>query len=169
MRTRLNRANRGLQEEYLMKGLLENKDFLSGLHFLFLGGVGWWMARDYPFGSALRMGPGYFPTVLSVMMLCAGIWFVIKGIRNHDPVQGNWSIRALIVLPLSTVIFGILMEESGFMAAMIALVIVSAAVGQGVQVDRGHPAHRRTHIPVQAGFIYGLGLPYPLIKGLWGY
>jgi putative tricarboxylic transport membrane protein len=52
-----------------MKGSpLNNKDFLSGLHFLFLGGLGWWMARDYPFGSALRMGPGYFPTVLSVIV-----------------------------------------------------------------------------------------------------
>ncbi len=55
-----------------MKGLFNNRDFLSGLHFLLLGGGGWWMARDYPFGSALRMGPGYFPTVLGGMMIAFG-------------------------------------------------------------------------------------------------
>jgi hypothetical protein len=153
-----------------MKGsLLDNKDFLSGLHFLFFGGIGWWMARDYPFGSALRMGPGYFPTVLSVMMICAGIWFVIKGIRNHDPVVGNWSIRALIVLPVSTILFGFLMEESGFVAAMVALVIVSAAAGRDFKWIEVILLTIGLTVACAAGFIYGLGLPYPMIKGLWGY
>ena len=45
--------------------LNENKDFLSGLHFIGIGALGIFMAQDYPMGSALRMGPGYFPIVLS--------------------------------------------------------------------------------------------------------
>jgi putative tricarboxylic transport membrane protein len=146
-----------------------NRDFLSGLHFLFFGGIGWWMARDYPFGSALRMGPGYFPTVLSVMMILAGIWFVIKGMRSSDWVQGNWSIRALIVLPLSTVIFGILMEEVGFIPAMIGLVYVSAASGKEFNWLEVTLLTIGLTVACAAGFIYGLGLPYPLIKGVWGY
>jgi hypothetical protein len=152
-----------------MKRLFDNKDFLSGLHFLFLGGIGWWMARDYPFGSALRMGPGYFPTVLSVIVLIAGIWFVIKGVRSDDMVKGNWSIRALIVLPLATCIFGILMEEGGFVPAMIGLCIVSAASGKEFKWLEVILLTIGLTISCAAGFIYGLGLPYPMIKGLWGY
>ena len=153
----------------MKSGLFNNRDFLSGLHFLFFGGIGYWMARDYPFGSALRMGPGYFPTVLSIMMLCAGIWFVIKGTRTNDPVQGNWSIRALIVLPLATVIFGILMEEIGFIPAMIGLIYVAAAAGRDFKWLEVTLLTIGLTIACAAGFIYGLGLPYPLIKGVWGY
>ena len=153
-----------------MKGSpLSNRDFLSGLHFLFLGGVGWWMARDYPFGSALRMGPGYFPTVLSIIVFIAGIWFVIKGLRSDDAVQGNWSIRALIVLPVATIIFGFLMEEAGFIPAMIGLCIVSAASGKEFKWVEVMLLTVGLTVCCAAGFIYGLGLPYPLIKGLWGY
>ena len=152
-----------------MKRLFDNKDFLSGLHFLFLGGIRWWMARDYPFGSALRMGPGYFPTVLSVIVVIAGIWFLIKGMRSDEIVKGNWSIRALIVLPLATCIFGILMEEGGFVPAMIGLCIVSAASGKEFKWLEVILLTIGLTISCAAGFIYGLGLPYPMIKGLWGY
>ena len=152
-----------------MKEWLKNRDFLSGLHFLFLGGIGWWMARDYPFGSALRMGPGYFPTVLSVITFIAGVWFVIKGMRSDDMVKGNWSIRALIILPLATVIFGVLMEEAGFIPAMIGLCIVSAASGPEFKWSEVLLLTIGLTVACAAGFIYGLGLPYPLIKGVWGY
>ena len=152
-----------------MKGLFNNRDFLSGLHFLFLGGVGWYMARDYPFGSALRMGPGYFPTVLSVIVVIAGIWFCIKGMRSDDWVQGNWSIRALIILPIATCIFGWLMEEAGFIPAMIGLCVVSAASGREFKWGEVLLLTVGLTILCAVGFIWALGLPYPLIKGLWGY
>ena len=148
--------------------LLENRDFLSGLMFAGVGGLGWWMARDYPFGSALRMGPGYFPTVLSVAMVVAGAWFMIKGIRSGERVEGNWSIRALIVLPISMALFGWLMEEAGFVPAMFTLVVVSSAAGREFKwVEVLLNALGLTAV-CAAGFIYGLGLPYPMIKGFWG-
>ena len=147
---------------------LNNPDFLSGLMFTVIGTLGWWMARDYPFGSALRMGPGYFPTVLSVLMVIAGIYFLIKGIRSSQLVQGNWSIRALCVLPISMVVFGVLMEEAGFIPACLPLVIVSAAASKEFKWVEVTLLAVGLTIASAAGFIYGLGLPYPLIKGLWG-
>jgi len=65
------------------------------------GAVSMWIARDYPFGSALRMGPSYFPTVLGGIMIAFGLYVLALGPRkDHEKIQGNWSIRALIVLPL---------------------------------------------------------------------
>ena len=45
--------------------LSNNKDLLAGLLLTSFGVIGFYMALDYPFGSALRMGPSYFPRVLS--------------------------------------------------------------------------------------------------------
>lgn len=147
-----------------------NKDLWAGLMYIGTGVLGIGMALDYPFGSALRMGPGYFPSVLSGIMIFFGIYCLVLGLRkNHEKIQGNWSVRALIVLPISMVVFGFLMEESGFVAAMIALVIVSAAAGREFKWMEVGALTIGLTVVCAAGFIYGLGLPYPMIKGLWGY
>ena len=98
-----------------------NRDFFGGLLYIVTGLLGWWIARDYPFGSALRMGPGYFPTVLSWMMIAFGIAILLMGVKNNIKISGNWSIRALIVLPIATAVFGWMMEETGFLPAMLEI------------------------------------------------
>jgi putative tricarboxylic transport membrane protein len=148
--------------------LRNNKDFLSGLMFAGVGAVGWWMALDYPFGSALRMGPGYFPSVLSVIMFISGLYFMGKGLRSDERVQGTWSLRALSILPLAMAVFGILMEDAGFIPASLALIIVSALAGREFKWVEVTLLAVGLTIVSAAGFIYGLGLPYPLIKGFWG-
>jgi len=145
--------------------LKNNKRFLTGIMFLIIGGVSIYIAQDYPMGTALRMGPGYFPIVLGGMIGLFGIYELILGALKPDPVKGNWSVKALIILPLSAVVFGILMETAGFIPALIALIFVSAASG---------PEFKFTEVLISAVvitvcsvglFIYGLGLPYPLIGG----
>ena len=150
--------------------LRTNKDFWAAMMYIGTGVIGWWIARDYPFGSALRMGPGYFPIVLSGLMIAMGLYVLALGLRkDHEKIQGNWSIRALIVLPLSCVIFGILMEEAVFIPAMAALIPISAAAGRDFRWLEVALLTVGLTIACAAGFIYGLGLPYPLIKGMWGY
>jgi len=147
-----------------------NKDLWAGLMYIGTGALGMWIARDYPFGSALRMGPGYFPTVLGGIMVAMGIYVLALGLRkDHEKIQGNWSIRALIVLPISMVVFGILMEEAGFIPAMAALIPISAAAGRDFKWLEVVPLTIALTIACAAGFIFALGLPYPLIKGMWGY
>lgn len=147
-----------------------NKDLWAGLMYITTGAIGMWIAKDYPFGSALRMGPGYFPTVLGGLMIAMGCYVLALGLRkDHEKIEGNWSIRALIVLPIAMVVFGFLMEEAGFIPAMLALVPISALAGREFKWLEVVPLTIGLLIACTAGFIWGLGLPYPLIKGLWGY
>jgi hypothetical protein len=147
-----------------------NKDLWAGLMYIGTGAVGMWIAKDYPFGSALRMGPGYFPSVLGGLMVVMGIYVLALGLRkNHEKIEGNLSLRALIVLPISMVVFGILMEEAGFIPAMAALIPVSAAAGRDFKWVEVILLTIGLTILCAAGFIFALGLPYPLIKGMWGY
>ena len=144
--------------------LLNNKRFLAGLMFLAIGAVAIWMAQDYPIGSALRMGPGYFPIVLSGIMILFGIYELVLGIMKSDPVKGNWSIRALIVLPLAAVLFGILMEHGGFIPALVVLVFASAAASNEFKFMEVLISAVVLTIGSVGLFIYGLGLPYPLFS-----
>ena len=154
------------QEARMKVPLMNNKRFLSGIMFLGIGAVAIYIAQDYPMGSALRMGPGYFPIVLGGIMGLFGIYELIIGVLKPDPVQGNWSIRALAILPISAVIFGVLMEHAGFIPALIALVFASALASNEFKFWEVLLLSVGLTIGCTGLFIYGLGLPYPLIVGM---
>ena len=145
--------------------LRNNKRFLSGIMFLIIGGGAIYMAQDYPMGTALRMGPGYFPIVLGGIITMFGIWELIIGVLKPDPVKGNWSLRALIILPLSAVIFGVMMEKVGFVFAMIVLIYVSALSSKEFRFWEVTALAIGLTAASVGLFIYGLGLPYPLFSG----
>ena len=147
--------------------LRSNKDFWAGMMFFIIGAVAILMARHYPYGSTLRMGPGYFPVVLSVILIAFGLYVMLRGMRKNEKIQGNWSIRALIVLPLSMVIFGIVMEIGGFVPALIVLCFVSAASGREFKFKEVLLLTLILGVSSVAVFVWGLGLPYPLFQKIW--
>ena len=143
-----------------------NRDFWAGLVFAGTGVAAMFIARNYPFGSTLRMGPGYFPRVLGGILLLFGIYVMVRGLRSHEKIEGNWSIRALIVLPLAMVLFGVLMGFLGFIPALVTLIFGSAAASREFKfIEILLLTVLLTSLSV-AMFIWGLGLPYPLIKFL---
>ena len=146
--------------------LPDSKDFWSGIMLIAIGGVAVFIARDYPFGTALRMGAGFFPVVLGMALVLFGLYFAIRGLRASAKIEGNWSLRALIVLPLAFVAFGILMEYAGFVPAMVALIVGSAAAGTEFRIGEVLVLSVLLTVMCVALFIWALGLPYPLIIGL---
>ena len=144
----------------------DNKDFLTGLMFIGVGALGIYMAQDYPMGSALRMGPGYFPIVLSGLLILFGIYCLIQGLLKPEKLKGDgWSLRALVILPIGAVIFGLLMEYAGFIPALVVLVFVSAYAGNEFKFVEVLLLSIGLTIGSWALFIWGLGLPYPLFVG----
>jgi predicted MFS family arabinose efflux permease len=145
--------------------LHKNKDFWAGIMLIGTGAAAMFIARDYRFGSALRMGPGFFPTILGGILIAFGIGVMVAGLRSGEKIQERLSLRALILLPLSLVLFGELMQHAGFIPALVSLVFVSAASGKGFKVTEVLLLTAVLTIASVALFIWGLGLPYPLIKG----
>lgn len=146
--------------------LRNNKDFWAGAMLIATGLASIFIARDYPFGSAFRMGPGYFPSVLGGVLALFGIVLLARGLRGGEKIAGGWSPRALIMLPLSFILFGALMDHAGFVPALAVLIFGSAAAGHEFKfVEIALLTVLLTAVAV-AIFIWGLGLPYPLLVGL---
>lgn len=145
--------------------LRQNPDVLSGLMFIVVGAGGMWIARDYPFGSALRMGPGYFPTVLGGIMVVMGIYTLLMGLKRQERIKRTWSVRALVILPLTTLVFGFMMEHAGFVAAVIVLSILAATASPEFHWLEQVILAIGLTIGCVGLFIYGIGLPYPLFAG----
>ena len=145
--------------------VVNNKDFWAGVAFFITGAVAMVIAWDYRFGSTLRMGPGYFPIVLSAIMIVFGLTIMLKGLRRREKIKGNWSIRALILLPLSLVLFGVLMRHAGFLPALVVLIFGSAAAGREFKFLEVLPLAGLLILLSWFVFVWGMGLPYPLFRG----
>jgi len=142
-----------------------NKDFWAGMMFITTGAAAMFIAREYPFGTALRMGPGFFPTVLGGILMVIGLYVLFMGLRNHEKIQGNWSIRAMSLLPASIVLFGVLMAYAGFIPALLLLIFGAAFAGKEFKlVEVSLVAVLLITLSIGV-FIWGLGLPFPLITG----
>jgi hypothetical protein len=145
--------------------LRSNKDFWAGIMLIATGAASIFIARDYPFGGTMRMGPGYFPSMLGGILALFGIYVMIIGLRRGEKITVHCSTRALIVLPLSLIAFGVLMTYVGFIPALAVLIFGSASAGRDFKfVEVLLLTVILTALSV-AIFIWGLGLPYPLIKG----
>ncbi len=148
-----------------MKHMLRHRDFWGGVMLILIGVAAVYLAKDYRLGSMLRMGPGFFPAVLGVILILFGLNVMVKGLIRGEKIQGNWSPRALIVLTLSLVLFGVLVEHAGLIPALVVLIFGSAFAGKKFRlVEVCLLTVVLTGLSMVL-FIWGLGLPYPLIKG----
>ncbi len=144
---------------------IKSKDFWAGLMLITIGAAAMIVSRDYRFGSALRMGPGFFPTILGGIVIVFGIAVMAVGLRGGEKIREKVSLRALILLPLSLILFGELMKYAGFIPALVVLVFVSAAAGREFKLTEVVLLTLVLTVAAVALFIWVLGLPYPLIKG----
>ncbi len=138
------------------------EDFWAGLMFVGFGILAIVVARNYPMGSALRMGPGYFPTWLGGIMVVIGAIMTGRAYRIEGEAIGRWGWRALLWLSAAFAGFGLLIEKAGFVLALLALIISSSLAGRDTR-----PIELVVLIVVLiagsvALFIYGLELPYLL-------
>ena len=142
---------------------LDSKDFWGGAMLIVTGVVAVVMARNYTFGTALRMGPGYFPSVLGGLLILFGLYLVVAGLRSGEKIEGSWSLRALIILPLSLVLFGVLIDRAGFVPALLVLIFGSAAGGTEFKPIEVLLFSVFLTALCVALFVWALGLPYPLL------
>jgi Tripartite tricarboxylate transporter TctB family len=146
--------------------LRSSKDIWAGLMLIGIGGAAMLIASNYPFGTALRMGPGYFPIILGALLIVFGLAILAYGLRSRERIAGSWSLRALIILSLSLVLFGVLMEHAGFIPAMMVLIFGSATASTEFKFVEILLFSIGLTVLSVIVFVWALGLPYPLILGV---
>jgi hypothetical protein len=144
------------------------KDLGAGILYLAFGAVGYFIALDYGFGQASRMGPGYFPSVLSALLMLFGAAAIVRSfISKHPEEVGAFAWKPLAFVCGSTVLFGLLLVPAGLIVALVALSLVSAAGSHFFKFEWKAVAALVVLVAFCAlVFAKGLGVPMPLI-GTW--
>ena len=139
-----------------------NQDFVSGLMFVGWGVAGLWIGRDYPMGSALRMGPGYLPRLLCWGLVILGLAIAIKGAMVAGEKLERWRWRPLVVVSLSVLAFAFLLEPGGLLVATLAIVVIGAFGGPEFQLIESIILAAGLAAGAVVIFVYGLKLPLPI-------
>lgn len=151
-----------------MSAVKNQKDLGAGLLYLAFGAVGFYMARDYGMGQASRMGPGYFPTVLSGLLMVFGAAAIVRSFLSKNPEQvGSFAWKAALLVCGATALFGVLLIPAGLIAALVVLCLVSAAGSKFFRFEwKAVGALVVLVVFCALVFAKGLGVPMPLL-GTW--
>ena len=146
--------------------VLARRDVLAGLMFIGVALFGLWLSRNYPIGTALRMGTGYVPRLLCWILLGLGTVVLVQGLRDAQgaPVSSGqaWGWRPVVFVTASLVIFGLSIERLGLVLSILLLVGVGAVAARGLRLLETVAA-ALVLIALSWGiFILGLGLTIPV-------
>jgi hypothetical protein len=142
---------------------LRDADVLCGLMFIAFAVTGFALSTELESGSAMVMGPGYFPRLLSAILLVLGIAITAVGLWGgaRNPTHG-WTVRPLAMVSVAALLFAALLQKGGIVLAIAVAVIVGSFAGA---------PPRATHLALLtvalvlgsvALFVWGIGIPLPI-------
>lgn len=110
------------------------RELAAALTLIATGGISLWLAQDYALGSIIRMGPGFVPRALSILLIVLGLmlsWSALRptGDGDVDDLSVNWRPAILVLGALLG--WALLVRRIGFVPSTFFLVILcSLAEGQ---------------------------------------
>ncbi|WP_342731275.1 tripartite tricarboxylate transporter TctB family protein [Bradyrhizobium sp. B117] len=153
-----------------MKGLAirNQRAFASGALFLAIAIFFFVVALQYPAGTAAKMGPGYFPRMLAIVLAAIGLVVMLGAIKPGASREAlrQWDLKGLAWITGSVVLFGALLFPLGLVGALFALIMVSSKASPEFTWT-GALTNAAVLIALcLAVFVYGLGLPLPVWPSL---
>jgi hypothetical protein len=141
------------------------KDFWAGLMFIGFG-IGFAIvAQNYQMGTAVRMGPAYFPTVLGALLAILGIAILVQSLAIEGPKVPPFLLRPLFFILFGIVLFGVFLKPLGLVLASAIVVGVGAFGGHEFRWKEVAVLYAILAVFSVLVFVKALGLPFPIWPG----
>ena len=150
-----------------------HKDFFSGLMFLAVGGGFAWGATTYSVGTGARMGPGYFPLLLGILLAIIGAVIMFKATVvetvDGDPV-GKWAWKQIVFIIGANLLFGVLLAglpsfgipAMGLIVAIYGLTFVASLAGSQFNFKEVFVLATILAAGSYGAFVWALNLQFPV-------
>jgi len=150
--------------------LRNRQDFWSGVMFIALGLGFAWQASSYQMGTAARMGPGYFPFWLGIVLALLGAIVLLGSLSKKAPDtrvdKFDWRIVFLVVG--SVVVYGLVLKLLGVYISVFILVVVSSLASHEFSLKVAVANGIFLVVFSYLAFVKGLGLIFPLWPSFLG-
>ena len=102
------------------------RDLTGGALSAAFGAGAYLKSRSYDFGSPLRMGPGFFPAVLGILIFFFGLALMARATIARNAGRREFKWRPAIAIPAGIGAFAVLLERAGLAPATLALVLIAS-------------------------------------------
>ena len=141
------------------------QDFGSAIVFLLIGLAGLYFGKDLTYGTTSRMGPGYFPYLLSWLIIGIGVVVGLMSLSIEGPPIEPPQFRPGFFVLLSVVVFGYMMSYVGLAITGVAMTLIAAFARRQVNLFESLLLGIGLSIGCVLIFVYALGQPLP---AWWG-
>ena len=142
------------------------QDFGSAILIILIGAAGVYFGSELTMGTAGRMGPGYFPRLLSWIIIAIGLFIGFKSLVIDGPPIQPPKLRPMLFVLTSILIFGYSMRVIGLALTAIILVFIAAHARRDVNYLETAIFAVGLSLGTILVFVYALGQPLP---AWWGY
>lgn len=155
-----------------------DRDVYAGGLLALVGSAFAWGSTSYTVGSSARMGPGYFPLMLGVLLALLGLIILLRGWRR-GPAQrqavGAWAWKPLFFIVASNLLFGVLLgglpslglPAMGFIAAIFGLTVVAGFAGERFSLKESLLLATVLAVGSYLAFVLLLQLPFDVWPGIF--
>lgn len=117
-------------------------------------------------GTAGRMGPAYFPTVLGGLLTLIGAIAVVRSLLRPGEAVSKFYIKELVIILSAVLLFGFLMRGAGLVPAVLVIIMLSAYASPKFRLGQAALLAGGLAIFAVVVFVKLLGLPMPIF-GPW--
>lgn len=135
------------------------KDFFTGLLLLAIAAVFAYGLLELDIGTAHRMGPGYFPMVLTGLLTLLALVILVGGFTTDGEKIGEIPWRALIIITASVVLYGVTLRGLGFVLSLVLTVLLSTFAAERWDAKSAIALTILLVASCFLVFVKGLGLP----------
>ena len=138
------------------------KDFVAGLMFAGFGIGAIVVAANYPLGTAARMGPGYFPRMLGILLILLGAALALRALRLQGSPLPAWPWRPTVVVLGSVILFGLIVTRAGLALSTVMLIVLASLASHEFRPKEAVISGVALAALAIAVFVIGLKLQLPI-------
>ncbi len=146
---------------------LLSKDFLSGLMFIAFGLIALYFGQKLALGTPVRMGPGYVPRMLSLILLGLGVIICIVAlVAGSEPVEKpKW--KPITLVTIGVVCFALLFERAGLLPALVVLILIASLANDEFKLIEVIGNMVVLAVLCTVVFKVGLSMNISIVRGVW--
>lgn len=138
-------------------------DVLVGLFWITAAALALWFTHNLRIGTSAKMGPGYVPFCLAIMLAILGCLSCLRGLTVDGPRMQGWKARSLVVITAGISFFALSIDRFGLLVSIFGLVLISSFADPDAR--RGEAFLLSIGLAFFCVFVFAkaLGLPIPVL------
>lgn len=142
-----------------------HRDFWSGVLFIVTGVLFMVLSRQYNLGTAAKMGPGYFPTILGGLMAALGLLIMLPAFSSKGPEVrvDKVDFKSIVLILVAVAVYAATLPKLGFIVSLFLLIMISSLASHEFKLTTSLVSSAVLLVFSWLVFVKGLELQFPFL------